>query len=129
MPNTQSRVGIAGTVYHQNPKQNPASFPLQGSMFLKTEEEVYSRNPPSPVGKKWQAIELGWIPKCSMLCIRNLEKAKGSSLQLGTVSGDAFSPLPLVIPPGMATVLYPTSALALHCLNGEARYTLFAVPE
>ncbi len=133
MPNTQSRVGIAGTVYHQNPKQNPNSFSLRCSMPLNTEEEVFSRSPPDPVGKEWQELSIGWLPGCSMLCIKNLEKKVGGNiLEVGVVLpvGDhKIVPLHLVVPPGMVTVLYPTTELALRCVNGKVQYTLFAVPE
>jgi hypothetical protein len=104
-------------------------------MPLKTEEEAFSRTPPNPVGRKWQGIELGWLPGCSVLCIKNLENPDGNTLEIGSssviLSGQSHPivPLPLVIPPGMITVLYPTTELAIRCLGGEARYTLFAVPE
>jgi hypothetical protein len=135
MPNTNSRVGIAGTVYHQLPGHNPTPTSLRCSMFLKTEEEAFSRTPPNPVGRKWQKLDLGWLPGCSMLCIKNLEKPGGNDLEIGSpsviLSGQSHPivPLPLVIPPGMVTVLYPTTELAVRCLGGEAQYTLFAVPE
>ena len=127
MPNTHNRVGIAGTVYHQNPGQNPTAMPLRCSMSLQKEEETFSRSPPEPVGEKWQKLNLGWLPKCSMLCIRNDEKAGGSTLFLG--GGIPVVSLLLSIPPGMVTVLYPTAGLWLRCVDGKARYSLFAVPE
>lgn len=134
MPNTQSRVGIAGTVYHQNPKQNPDSFSLRCSMPLKMEEEAYSRSPPKPVGSEWQSLDLGWIGgKCSVLCIRNLESEAGLGIEVGADGyPDKLTPqvLTLAIPPGMVTVLYPfNESIALRCPSGEAHYALFAVPE
>lgn len=138
MPNTLNRVGIAGTVYHQLPGHNPTSTSLRCSMSLKTEEEAFSRTPPDPVGEKWQGLSTGWLPAYSMLCIRNLEKSGGSTLQIGmspTEGSKDLVSLPLTIPPGMVTVLYPLSKLsptcviALRCIDGEAHYTLFAVPE
>lgn len=132
MPNEHNRVGISGTVYHQVSGSNPTGNPLRCSMNLSSPEEAFSRTPPNPIGKKWEVLDLGWLPKCSMLCIRNLEKPDGFTLHLGfRLSGDVSSigALPLIVPPGMLTVLYPTDKLALCCPNGEAHYSLFAVPE
>jgi len=126
MPNEHNRVGTAGMVYHQNPGQNATSFPLRGTMKLTSGEEAFVRSPPKPLGASWEPLNLGWLERCSVLCIRNLGKPGGPSIEMQGGGG----PLDLWIPAGMTTVIYPRGiVIALRCPDGEAHYSLFAAPE
>ena len=125
MPNKNNRLGIAGTIYHQVAGSNPTSSSLRCTMLIKTSEESFSRTPPKPLTKSWLKLNLGWLPKCSLLCIKNLEDVGGHTIQIGFLDVQ----LPLIIPPKMVTLLYPESHLSLRCITGEAHYSLFAVPE
>lgn len=125
MPNEHGRVGMAGSVYYQTPGRDATGTRLRGSVQVESGEEAFTRSPPKPLGASWEPIELGWLPSCSMLCIRNLEEPGGPKIQVGR-DGMGFG---LWIPPGMTTVLYPRVPIALRCPGGEAHYSLFAAPE
>lgn len=133
MPNEHSRVGIAGTVYYQNPGQDPTGAPLRGSMQLESGEEAFTRSPPKPLEASWEPLDFGWLSACSLLCVRNLEPQGGPAIELGHPANESGYPgagLGLWIPAGMTTVIYPRGiTLALRCPDGEAHYSLFAAPE
>jgi hypothetical protein len=141
MPNARDRITIAGTLFHQNPGTNPTSVPLRCTRPLLSSEQVYARTPPDGASLEWNSLDLGWIKKCSLLFLRNDEKLdpkdaeewERKSLLLGWKEKhlSAETLLPLRVPPGMVSLLYPSAETDLLVRSGGAKsvkYTLFALP-
>ncbi len=142
MPNERDRITIAGTLYHQISGSNPTSISLRCTQHILSDEQVYSRTPPKGIGPEWEALKLGWVEKCSLLCIKNEETAdpkdteqwKEKSLLLGWTEehpNPISLSLPLHVPPGMVSLLYPYVYTTFQIKSGGAdsvKYTLFALP-
>ncbi len=142
MPNKRDRITIAGTVYHQISGSNPTSISLRCTQHTLSSEQVYARSPPKGVGPGWEPLNLGWVEKCSLLCIKNQEAVdpknteewKSKMLLLGWTE-DYPAPIilliPFGVPPGMVSLLYPTEEAKFLIKSGGAesvKYTLFALP-
>ena len=147
MPNERDRITIAGTLYHQISGSNPTSISLRCTQHILSDEQVYSRTPPKGIGPEWEALKLGWVEKCSLLCIKNEEtsdpkdagqwKEKTIMIGRGVIGEDCPGPrnkgelTPFCVPPGMVSLLYPSNVIPLYIRSGGAdsiKYTLFALP-
>lgn len=139
MPNARDRITIAGTLFHQITGTNPTSVPLRCTQHLLSSEQVYARTPSDGASVEWKSLDLGWIKKCALLYLRNDEKLdpkdteewERKSLLLGQVEKTVETLLPLRVPPGMVSLLYPSDETDLLVRSGGAKsvkYTLFALP-
>ena len=126
MPNTQPRIGITGTVYHQNPSQNPTGHSIRCSVNLSTREEAYSRAPPKLLTNKWELLSYGWLTDCFVLCLKNLGD---KNIDLGILTSSSVIFNGLSVPPKMVSIVYPTTPLYIRCSTGESQYSLFVVPK
>lgn len=135
MPNPYNRLTITGFVHHQNSGQNPTSFALTSSTVLNEPEQAYLRQPVKGATSTPEPISLGWLRRCLLLLLRNMEEPPEMYSQEWwdrTIRiGYTGHPL-LLVPPGLVTILYPhpgqTEPLMISCGAGEAKYTLFGVP-
>jgi len=130
MPNTRDRVTVKQTVYHQIAGQNPTSFESGFTIYLNDPEQVWQRSPKKPATKEWERIDCGWVEDCLMLIIRNESREYWLEYSYST-KGPGFWVPPIDHPTQRADVrIYPENVknLLIRCFQGEAKYTIFAVP-
>ncbi len=76
-PKIKSRIVVVGSVYYQQGDSEGVGFSASFARDLDTDEQHFGPRIVT-IGEDWQPAPLGWLDKCSMLIIHNLE---GTALQ------------------------------------------------
>ena len=124
------KVTMSGFVYHQEPEEQPSSFPVVWSRGLVNSEQPYKgRNRDCVATPSPKVLNYGYVEadRIALLVIGNLSADK--TLRISK-SGDSSGSLTLVIRQGEA---YPIccenySNLTIQCLDGDCKYSLIAIP-
>lgn len=149
-PTRRPRVTVTGSVVHQLPGEQAKSAPRSRFFrWLDRDEAPYERT--VKVGRDWQPLDLGWVgDDCSLLILANSTKLVTSVrppqseidalyskvLEVGVIVGmradgsDRIQEL-FEIPVGEdCRIPSPRGAAAyrVRSTNGEAKYSIFAVP-
>ena len=132
MPNDHNRVSIYGSLVHQVTGHNPTSVSLHSSHPIESDEEIYQRSPPEPVGQTPTKVDFGWVEDPIAIILRNLSDEH--TIMLGEeIAPGSVNALPFCAPPGMSTVLFianytTMNPLLMWVVGGEALYSITAVP-
>ena len=143
------RLTVVETVYHRSIGQEPSMFDSRFSRELKTRDQPYG--PRRLVAtEKWALVDLGWVKSAGMIVVRNEEgqhlqanpteqeraETRRKVLEIAwqeTVDNPEIeepSNYSWLVPPGESFRGYPAcSKLLIRCRSGNAKYTLFVVPE
>ena len=135
---SQSRVTIVEKIYHRLPGQSPTLIRSAFNFLPETEEQLYVRYDQKAT-EDWTPLDYGWIESPSLVVIKNTEgqglsvnpsnKEKADItrriIQLRLGDGPASE---LEVLPGEAQRLRTRQPLFIRCVNGSARYSLWAIP-
>ena len=139
----KNRCVVVDTTYHQNGRNQPTAVESTFSLDLATDEHPYQV--PMTVAEEWQAVDLGWLDRCSMLVLKNLEGVFTQIIPteeerrdaLAKVVDVSFDPprfgvdktIHAYVPATASTRMWPSGPVHLRCQSGEARIVVFAMPE
>lgn len=132
---------VVDTVYHQPAGGSPVTVLGDACRFhreLISDEQVYERR--RVIGQEWVQIDCGWVERCGMLVVRNLEgqfsvlptpeqrEAVGRRVLELSFDGNTCH---IQVPPQESCRFYPSDArlIYIRCREGSARYTVGLVPE
>lgn len=119
---TMNRLTVVEIVYHQSGTDDATSVETRFSKMLESEEQLYSRTlklTEAPI-----SIDSGWLTEFSMLIIKHRE---GNEVQV-QFDDSTHS---MLIGPGESLRCRPSllDALAICCVEGEARVTITLIPK
>lgn len=146
-PPVKGRIVVVEQVYHQPVDAPPVLVESKYSRRIDSEEQPFGPRR-LRVTEEWQELSAGWIEGVGLLVVSN-EEGKGLQVQpseserreiglrvvelamfpVPTVPGEAFSPIPWIIPPGESFrgSTDTLGGIKVRCRRGSARisYTIF----
>jgi hypothetical protein len=129
----KARISVNESIYHQEygGSQPTPNKPIRFGRDIDTDEQPYSRK--ITVTEEWKPIEKGWIEKCGLLTIENLEAFKkdpDKTIEVGVgVEGNIYRFTQIRAGEGMRLDPIEFGALRIHCCKGSVKALITLYPE
>jgi hypothetical protein len=119
---------VVEKVYYRTGNEDPTEIDTRYSRTLSNAEQVYERR--LTVGQEWQAIPTGWINRCAMLIVKNLEgtnEADNKAVELGYGKISLFEIIPRES--FRCTPKIGLERLFIRCIGGKAKVRVYLIPD